>query len=143
MRISWVLLAEGMTLDARGGVAAVAIGQQVFPAPSLPVTTKRAIIIHVVEDAGVMQSNSNFGISIRVTDPRGSVVIAQSAAVAVGQIPWPKLPAVTVLPLELMLTLSEYGTYRFDVQVQPPEGGDPLDGSVEMYVARSEDQALA
>lgn len=140
MKISWVLLAEGMTIDGRGAVTAVGIGQQIFVAPSLPTTTKRAIVIHIVEESGLMKPNSSFNFAIRVTDPKGNVVVAQTASVAVGHIPWPTLPITTVLPLELALNLSEYGAYRFDVQVQPPDGAEPSDGSVEMHVARPEDQ---
>jgi len=143
MNIGWVLLAEGVTLDARGAVTAVGLSQNIFPAASLPVITKRALVTHVVEEPGIIQSNSNFTISIQVKDPRDNVIVAQTAAVAIGHVPWPLLPAVTDLPLELALNLSEYGTYRFDVQVQPPGGGAPASGSVEMYVVRPEEQVPA
>lgn len=143
MKIDWVLLAEGATLDARGAVTAVGLNQNIFPAASLPATTKRAIISHVIEDPGVIQPQSKFTISIRIRDPRGNVVVAQTAAVAVGHIPWPSLPLTTDLPLELALNLTEYGTYHFEVEIQPPGGGDTETGTVEMYVVRPEDQVPA
>jgi|HubBroStandDraft_1064217.scaffolds.fasta_scaffold114521_1 hypothetical protein len=141
MNIGWVLLAEGVAIDARGAVAAVGLSQNILPAASLPIATKRAVVAHLVEEPGIMQSNSKFTISIQVTSPGNQVIVAQTASVAIGHIPWPSLPATTDLPLEMALSLAEYGTYRFDVQVQPPGGGDPATGSVEMFVVRPEDQA--
>lgn len=143
MRIEWVLLAEAVTLDARGALAAIGLNQNIFPAATLPALTKRAVLTHIVEDAGVIEPNAKFTFSIRVSGPRGNVVLAQTAAVSIGHVPWPSLPAVADLPLELALSLAEYGTYRFDVEVQPPEGGSPLTGHAEMYVVRPDDQAPA
>lgn len=143
MRIEWVMLAEGVALDARGAMVAIGLNQNIFPAATMPVATKRAVLTHVVADAGVIQPNSKFTFSIRMRDPKGNVALAQTAAVSVGHIPWPSLPAITDLPLELALNLSEYGTYRFEVEIQPPEGGSLLTGHVEMYVVRPEDQVPA
>lgn len=143
MRIESVLLAEGVTADSRGALAVIGLNQNIFPAATLPATTKRAILAHIVEDPGMIQSNARFGFSLRVSGPGGNVILAQTVSVSVAHVPWPLLPATTDLPLELVLTLSEYGTYRFDVEVQPPGDGAPLTGHAEMYVVRPEDQAPA
>jgi hypothetical protein len=142
MRIESVLLAEAVTADARGALAVIGINQNIFLAATLPATIKRAILAHVVEDPGIIQPNARFSFSLKVTGPRGNVILAQTASVAVANVPWPSLPATTDLPLELALNLSEYGTYRFDVEIQPPGDGDLLTGHVDMYVVRPEDQVV-
>lgn len=143
MRIESVLLAEGVTTDARGALAVIGLNQNIFPTATLPAATKRAILAHIVEDPGIMQPNMRFSFSLKVSDPKGNVILAQTASVAVGQVPWPSLPATTDLPLELALNLSEYGAYRFEVEIQPPGDGAPLTGGVDMYVVRPEEPTVA
>jgi len=133
VKVDWLLLAEGVGQDSKGALTAIGLSQNVLAAPSLPATTKRAVIAHLVEEAGGLKLGDKISVKVRVTSPAGEVISAQNAQAIVGGIQWPDLPMSVDLPVEILLNVSEYGAYRFEVFVQPV-GADEMKGEVGFYV---------
>jgi hypothetical protein len=133
LNIEWLLLAEDIAQDLRGTITAVGLNQNVFPAPSLPAVTKRAAVAHIVEAAGILNSSDKFTVMFKIIDPRGRIVSSQSGEISVGQLQWPSLPVSFDLPVQLVLNVSEYGTYRIEATAQPTDGPE-VSNHVEFYV---------
>ena len=133
MKVEWVALADGVGQDARGAVTAIALSQNVFPTPTLPAVTKRAVVIHITAEPGALKPGDSFGVTFNVCDPHGKVINAQSGQVVVGPTAWPDLPVVADVPAEMMVNVTEYGTYRIEVTIRP-NVGEEIVRSVEFYV---------
>ncbi|WP_162834316.1 hypothetical protein [Amycolatopsis circi] len=117
MRIKWILLCEGFGLDSKGALTAIGLNQNVVASETLPVQTKRAIIIRLIDEnepayQGVMT------ISFSVISPTGKVVSANTANVSIGPKKFSDLPGTGEIPAELILNLSEYGTYRVSAEIR-------------------------
>lgn len=133
MKLEYILLAEGLGQDSKGAITAIGLNQNVFATASFPATTKRAVIAHLVHDGKPLQPGDKITLRFTVTSPSGKMIAAQTAQATVGQIAWPDLPVTSDLPAEMLLTLNEYGTYRFEVAVQMPDG-EEMTGQIEFYV---------
>jgi hypothetical protein len=133
VKIEWVLLAEGLGQDAKGAITALGLNQNILAAPSLPSTTKRAVIAHLAADDEPLETGDKITLRFSVTSPSGQVIAAQTAQATVGTVPWPDLPVTSDLPVEMLLTFNEYGTHRFEVAVQTT-GGEELKGQIDFYV---------
>lgn len=133
MNVEWLLLAEDIAQDLRGTITAVGLNQNVFPTPSLPAVTKRAAVAHIVEEAGLLKPGGKFTVTFKVIDPHDRIVSSQSGQISVGQLQWPSLPVSFDLPVQLMLNVSEYGTYRIEATAQPIDGPE-VSNQVEFYV---------
>ena len=140
MKIEWVLLAEGIGQDARPAMTVIGLNQNVLVAPSLPAPTKRAVIAHLVADDKPWNPGDKVTVRFSVMSPSGQVIAAQTAQATVGEQAWSGLPASTDLPAEMLLTISEYGVHRFEVDVQTSTG-EEMNGEVDLYVI-SPDQPL-
>lgn len=138
MKVEWILLAEGLGQDAKGAITVIGLNQNVLGAPSLPVTTKRAVVAHFVADKGSLAPGDKLTLRFSVTSPSGKVIAAQTAQATIGQLPWPDLPASSDLPVELGLTFYEYGTHRFEVAVQTADGQE-VTGQIDFYVVTPTD----
>jgi hypothetical protein len=128
-----MLLAEGFGQDAKGAITAIGINQSVLVAQSLPATTKRAVLVHLVDEEGSFRPGGKLHFSFAVHSPSGRVLLAQSGQLAVGEKKWQDLPASVDLPAEFALTAFEYGTHLIVVQIQY-DGTDGLECSVPLYV---------
>jgi hypothetical protein len=133
VRIEWVLLAEGLGQDAKGAFTAIGLNQNILAAASLPTTTKRAVMAHLVADDEPLKAGDKITLRFSVTSPSSQTIAAQTIQGTAGQLPWPDLPATSDLPVELLLTFNEYGTHRFEVVVQTANGGESR-GHVDFYV---------
>lgn len=133
MKIEWILLAEGIGQDARPATTVIGLNQNVLVAPSLPASTKRVVIAHLVADDKPWNPGDKVTVRFSVMSPSSQVIAAQTAQATVVEQAWPGLPASTDLPAELLLTISEYGVHRFEVNVQPPTG-EEMKGEVNLYV---------
>ena len=133
MKMEWILLAEGLGQDAKGAITAIGLNQNILAAPSLPATTKRAVVAHLVADDEPLETGDKITLRFSVTSPSGQVVAAQTAQATVGPVLWPDLPAISDLPVDMVLTFNEYGTHRFEVAVQTT-GGEELEGQIDFYV---------
>jgi hypothetical protein len=131
--MEWILLAEGLGQDAKGAITAIGLNQNILAAPSLPATTKRAVVAHLVADDEPLETGDKITLRFSVTSPSGQVVAAQTAQATVGPVLWPNLPATSDLPVDMVLTFNEYGTHRFEVAVQTT-GGDELEGHIDFHV---------
>jgi hypothetical protein len=135
MKIDWILLAEGLGQDSKGAITAIGLNQNLFAATSLPATTKRAVLAHLVADGQPLKQGEKITIRFSVTNPSGDVITAQTAQATVGQRPWPDLPVTSDLSAEMVLALNEYGTYQIEVGVQIPDA-EEIKGGVDFYVVR-------
>ena len=134
MKIEWILLAEGLGQDAKGAITAIGLNQNVLATPSLPATTKRAVVARLVgEDGGSLNSGDKVTLRFSVSDPAGHVIAAQTAQGTIGPRPWPDLPLSSDLPIELVLTFQQYGTHKFEVAVQASDGTE-VNGHLDFYV---------
>ena len=133
MKLDWILLAEGLGQDAKGAFTAIGLNQNVLAAPSLPVATKRAMIVHLVADKGDLQPGDQLTLRFSVASPSGQIIAAQTAQAAVGTLQWPELPITSDFPVEMLLNFSEYGTHRFEVAIQVAGREEMRDG-VDFYV---------
>ena len=133
MKIEWILLAEGLGQDAKGALTAIGLNQNVLATPSLPATTKRAVVARLVAGDGTLNSGDKVSLRFSVSDPAGQVIAAQTMQGAIGSCPWPDLPLSTDLPIELVLTFQHYGTHKFEVAVQASDGTEVKD-HLDFYV---------
>lgn len=133
MKIGWVLLAEGLGQDAKGAITVIGLNQNIFAASSLPSTTKRAVVAHLVADDKPLKPGDKLTVRFSVMSPSDQVISAQTAQATVGELAWPDLPATSDLPAEMLLTFSEYGMHRFEVAVQTSIG-EEMKGQIDFYV---------
>ena len=133
MKIEWILLAEGLGQDAKGAFSAIGLNQNVLATPSLPATTKRAVVAHLVDTEGTLNSGDKITLRFSVSSPSGQVIAAQTIQAAIGPRPWPDLPLASDLPVELVLTFHQFGTHKFEVAVQTPDGVE-IKESLDFYV---------
>ena len=135
MHLEWVILAEGLGQDSRGTLTLIGINQNVLSAPTLPVTTKRAIVGHITFEEGE-EVVGQFQVTIRFESPSGSVLNAATSVVNVppnAQFPFPELPRTLDVPAELVVTVTEHGTHEIRLEVMMMNG-QVLRGSVPVYV---------
>ncbi|SRR6266852_1624174 len=136
MKIGWVLLAEGIGQDSRAVLTAIGLNQNVLPTPTLPIVTKRAIVVHVVSDTDPLKLGDKFNVTFNITNPHGKIITAQNGQVTVGKVPWPDLPISFDLPVELVFNVSEYGTYLIEATVQVADGPE-MSEHIEFYVVNA------
>ena len=138
MKVEWVLLAEGLGQDAKGAITAISINQNVLATATLPVTTKRAVVAHLITDQAEVEAGDKLTVRFSVTSPGGKVIAATTAQATIGPGQWPDLPVTFDFPVELVVTYNEYGTHFFEVAVQ---GGDSSEtsGRIEFYVVNGPD----
>lgn len=140
MRVEWVILAEGLGQDSKGAITAIGLNQNVLVAPSFPVSTKRAVVAHLVDYQQHLKVGDKINLRFSATSPSGKVIAAQSVQAAIGQPPpWPDLPANADMPAEMILTFYEYGTHRIEVSVQSTGVEEEITGGLDFYVVKPSD----
>lgn len=130
MRIEWILLAEGITYDSRGALAAVGLNQNVFAANALPANTKRAVIVRLTDPP----ENRTVHFRYAVVAASGQILSAQEGAIEFGERRLLDLPAALDVPAEFALSLSEYGEHRIEFEVSDREANETLFVHVPLYV---------
>lgn len=133
MRLDWMILAEGLGQDSRGAITIIGVNQNVFETPLLPGVTKRAVLVHFVDDDRDLKIGDQLNFRVRVVSPSEEVINAQGAQATVGPSRWPDLPLSIDFPIEIVMNCPEYGSYRIELDAQFPEGVT-LKGSVILYV---------
>ncbi len=128
-----MLLAEGFGQDAKGAVTAIGLNQSILVTPSLPASTKRAVLVHLVDEEGSVRPRGKLHFSFAVHSPSGRVLLAQSGQLAVGEKVWKDLPASVDIPAEFTFTAYEYGVHRIVAQIQYDDA-DSVECSVPLYV---------
>jgi hypothetical protein len=113
MKIEWIILAEGAVNDSRGALTAVGLNQNVFAPTSLPASTKRALIIHLVD----VEPSSTIALNFSVKDPDGTIIAAQSNTMNVGDAKFQDLPLTTDVVVEAMFAFKTSGTHLVDVEI--------------------------
>lgn len=117
-----MILAEGLGQDSRGAITIIGVNQNVLEASSLPAVTKRAVLVHFVDDDHDLKIGDQLNFRIKVVSPSEEVINAQAAQANVGASRWPDLPLAIDFPIEIILNCPEYGSYRIELDAQFPEG---------------------
>lgn len=128
-----MLLAEGFGQDAKGAITAIGLNQSVLVSASLPATTKRAVLIHLVDEEGSLRPGGKLLFSFAVHSPSGRVLLAQSGQLAMGEKVWKDLPASVDIPAEFTFTAYEYGVHRIAAQINYDDT-DSVECWVPLYV---------
>lgn len=131
MKIEWVLIAEGFGVGGNGAITAIGIDQVLIIAPSLPATTKRAVLVHLIADDSV--ADKDLTLAVKVSTPSGQVLAAQTTPAKIGAPQWPDIPLTFNIFIDVPMQLTEYGTYVVDVKVTCPDG-NVVEHQAEFYV---------
>ena len=118
MNIQWVLMAEAIAQDGRGGLTAVGVSQMILVAPELPVQVKRAVVALVKGEKGEIVPGDKIAFAISLISPSDDIISKHSAQVDIQTLPWPDLPPSMNLASESVFTVTEYGQHRIQVTVQ-------------------------
>jgi hypothetical protein len=135
VRLEWILMAEGFGSNASGALTAIALNQNVLVTPSLPVTTKRAILAHFVvegEEAHTL-ADQEITVSSQVIGPSNETVLASSLPGRFPRPAWPDLPVGLDIIFEFPLRITEYGTYEIRVSTRAISG-DEIRGHINLHV---------
>jgi hypothetical protein len=127
------VLAEGLGQGLPGIYSVIGIHQNLLVTESVPVAVKRAVFTHVVAEPGEIEPGQFVRFAIRVEDPSGSIISANTGSIPVAPVPFPKLPAVFDIPAETLLNFDQFGTYTFTVEVTPPSG-ETMSQKLHLYV---------
>jgi hypothetical protein len=133
MKLEWMLLAEGLGQDSRGAVTAIGLNQNVLLTPTLPVQTKRAIVLHLVDDQSAIKSGDKLVLRVSFVSPSGKVINAITSQANLTPGPWLDLPFTIDVPAEMMLLCSEYGTYEINAEVEL-SAEETIGSQVALYV---------
>jgi hypothetical protein len=138
MRLEWILLAEGAGTNAAGAVTAISINSNVLAIPTVPVSTKRAVIMHFAGEAGesAALAGRDVTVSIRVLSPSGDPILALSAGAKFQAPTWPGLPSGLDILVEVPLRITEYGAHDIAVTAQADDE-TTLEGRTQLYVMDS------
>lgn len=135
MRLEWILLAEGAGTNGVGSVTAISINSNVLATPTVPVSTKRVVIMHFVgepgESAGL--AGRDVTVTVRVVSPSGDAILAHSVTGKFAAPTWPELPSGLDIAAELQLRITEYGTHDIVVSAQT-DADNPMEGRTRLYV---------
>ncbi len=134
MKLQWIIMAEGITQDARGAFTAVGIGQGVISTPVLPLQSKRAVIAVISGDHDELVPGRLVSFSISVFSPSDKPLNVNTVQAPVGPVIYPDLPVGLNLASEILFSTSEYGRHLVRVTAKIGEGRE-LTGEVEFHVA--------
>ena len=109
MRLEWIILAEGLGADAKGALTVIGLNQNVLITPTLPATTKRAILAHFTENGAEAKPGEPIFFRVSFVSPSGKTISAQNGSAQFTLSRWPDIPAAIDLPAEMILNCSEYG----------------------------------
>jgi hypothetical protein len=133
IRLEWFIVAEGIGQDAKAAYTLIGVNQNALVTSDLPVYTKRAFLVHMVEDEGYLKEGDEVGAAFRIASPTGEAVAEGAANFTVGPRRFKKLPAELDIPVELGFEIREHGTYQCSVEVTTP-GASPLGKALSLYV---------
>jgi hypothetical protein len=139
MNIEWMLLAEGVTQDARGALTAVGLNQNVFAADEFPAHTKRAVVTRL----SGLSEDTRLSFRYAVTTPSGRTLTAQGNDIELGKRRVASLPASLDLPGEFVVSVSEYGEHRIEFEATDHASGQTVVQYVPIYVVATGELAEA
>jgi hypothetical protein len=142
MKFDSVLLAEGVTTDARGAFAVVGLNQRLIAVKELPTQIKLTLLAIFSDepqdpDEDFVKPAGKIKVVVTLYNP-GSVVIFTAASVPVEQAPkeWQDLPGFGNFIFDLPLVAETTGIYRVDVDLV--EADTVVDHAVKrIYVIRA------
>jgi hypothetical protein len=131
MIVKWLILAEGVGTDSKNAITAIGLNQNVFQAPELPATTKRAVIARL-EDIDDLKGES-LSVTFSVLNPSGRIISGQTASVTLSEKRWADIPGALDIPGEFVVNLVDYGAHLIRIEVSSPKT-DPVTDQVALYV---------
>ena len=131
MKIQWALMAEGITVDARGALTAVGLAQSVLVAPILPIVTKRAVISEFLPGNLVK-------FVVEITGPSGEVLSKHQGNVPMASSIFHDVPAGITLSAEMALMVKEYGRHLIKIETEP-SGHPRMNAELEFFVKQPPD----
>jgi len=129
LRIEWALQCEAVAQDGRGALTLVGLNQNIYLVGVLPVTTRRFLVLHLVE----LTPNTGLSIVVQAKAPDSSVIAESKAEFELGQPIFKDLPASLDYPIELVLSIEKYGVYSMEAYVSDGSG-ESSEGRVDLYV---------
>jgi hypothetical protein len=136
--IKWILLAEAVAQNGDGVLSAIGIGQNVALAYSLPVRTKRALVVRV-ESTEAELPGDQMVVEFSVVAPSGKTIVAQNAQAPIGPPKFTEFPWTAHIPAELGMTLTEFGTHV--VRAAVTIGSEAHEATLPLHVLQA-DEAL-
>lgn len=135
MKLDYFVMAETIAEDASGVFSAIRLNQNVFSPASLPAVTKRAFILNLIDEDGSGEGAS-LSVVFEIVGPSGDVLSTQRQQITLGARRYEDLPGLLLIPIELVLELTEYGTYTIRADVET-ETGATLRAERLLYVRSS------
>jgi len=135
VKIQWVIMAEGITTDARGALAAVGLGQSAIIVPAVPAQAKRAVIAQISGEKDELYPGLPVSFSVSVLDPSGKALSVNSGQVPIGPMPFPDMPLGLNLASEVMFMISNYGRHVIRVAAQVSDAPE-MATEVEFYATQ-------
>jgi hypothetical protein len=124
VKIEWVLLAEGLTQDARGAITVVGLNQNIQVTDVLPAQTKRVILVHIGASEGEFKGDEVVDLAFRfwVRSPSGEIVSVHTIQTSSEIKSEVKISPSVDIPIQIGMALTEYGTYEIGVSVTYSSG---------------------
>jgi hypothetical protein len=142
MKIQWATMAEGITVDARGALAAVGLTQSVLVAPILPVGTKRAVVLLLTGANSEFVPGQPVKFSFQIAAPSGEVLFEHKASIPMASNNFPEVPTGITISAEASFTIKEYGQHLVNMTVQP-SGHPEMNTELEFYVMKPLDNSIS
>lgn len=142
MKVQWALLAEGVTVDARGALAAVGLAQSVLIAPVLPMGAKRAIILSLSGPSNEFVPGKPVKFSFQVISPPGGVLFEHKGSIPMASNNFPELPTGVNISAEAAFIIKEYGRHVVNASVEP-SGHSEMNVELEFYVMKPPGESVA
>lgn len=132
MKIEWAILAEGIGTASNGAVTVIGANQNLIVSPTLPVSAKRAVMVHLTADEDDL-TGVDLRVALSVMSPSGAVLAEQAGSAETGEPQWPDLPVTFDIFTEFSMQLTEYGPHVVNVTVER-QNGENVASKVNLYV---------
>jgi hypothetical protein len=135
MRVNWTIMAEGVTVDARGALTAVGLAQSVLSAPALPMMAKRAIVLLLSGTNDEFIPGQPVRFSFQIVAPSGEVLCEHKGSAPMAFSQFPEVPTGITISAEAPFTIKEYGRHLIKIATQP-SGHPEMDAELEFFVMK-------
>lgn len=138
MIVKWVIMAEGLTQDARGALTVVGLAQSLLATPNLPTATKRAVVMLLTGDSDEFIPGRPIKFKTSIEAPSGEMIFEHQGSVPMGPNNFPGLPSGVTIASDITFTAKEYGRYFIKMSAQPADH-PRLEAGLHFYVVNPED----
>jgi hypothetical protein len=142
MKVEWALIAEGVTVDARGALAAVGLSQSVLATSVLPITVKRAVILLLTGPSDEFAPGRTVKFSFQVIAPSGEILSEHKGNIPMAANNFPELPTGITISAETGFTIKEYGRHLLEITAEPT-GHSEMTSKLEFYVVQPQGDGVS